>query len=237
MTGQKLYTDEQIAAALRANGGSVIRAAAWMGASVLTLRNRIARSRELERLRVVQKKGRKAPHTVTERHRANRVVTDEEIVIALDAANSVKTAADAIGVQRQTILSRAREPEIRAALDRCEQRYKQSRIDRVQGRREIVAEQVRVLEEHATEVAEMRDAWNRQRDSWIIEARRRRLTLFEMGQILSVTRERVRQIEIAVGLRPRTGGDREADGRRLNGGGGRRARAAANSASGGRSAA
>lgn len=204
MAQHQIYSDRDIAEALRACEGSVLRAAKWLGCSPLTVRNRVARNEELRRLRVPGRAGR--PSSSFE---AARIVSDEQLIAALDGAASVKAAAHSLGIARQTFLSRACSPDVAAALSRCEVRSRalqRQRVDaRLAARRAAVAEALERDEEHRQVIDEMRASWQRARDTWVAEARARGLSLKDMGLILGITRERVRQIEEMLGMRARTG--------------------------------
>lgn len=202
MSRGPIYLDADIAAALRACDGNAARAARWLGCSLLTITNRTRRSKELARLRRKIKSGRPRLSYV-----AAQVVTDEQIIAALDGSDSVAGAARALGVERQVFLSRAYNPDVEAALTQCEQRWKAARLERqrvyLEERRAHIAERLAQKEEHDRILEEMRAEWHRVRDAWIADAGARGLTLREMGRILGITRERVRQVEEQLGIVPR----------------------------------
>lgn len=77
-------------------------------------------------------------------------------------------------------------------------------IARYPKKRAAIDEKIAANEAHRELCIEMRDLWTVARDSWIVEARQRGLTLLEMGNILGVTSERVRQLEKEAGITPRS---------------------------------
>lgn len=197
-TGRQIYSEDDIAGALLVCDGSVTRAAQWLGCSLLTVRNRIARSERLQAVHVPGRAGRPGSHARL------RIVSNEQIVAALDGAQSVKGAGDSLGVDRQVLLARATDPAVAAALTRCEQRWLESERARAEAkrarRRAEIADTLARAQERIRLLDEMRVSWRRARDGWIAEARSRGLSLMEMGRILGVTRERVRQIEADLGM-------------------------------------
>jgi DNA-directed RNA polymerase sigma subunit (sigma70/sigma32) len=129
----------------------------------------------------------------TTRGRTIRVVSDEQLVEALEMSSDLFSAAKALGVQRNTILSRLR-GEVRAAYTRMQERGVEREIERLEKRRAAIREKLCATEDHTNTIAEAALEWAGIRQEFIIRFRDR-LSLKEIGNILGVSRERVRQLE------------------------------------------
>jgi DNA-directed RNA polymerase specialized sigma subunit len=161
------YSDEEIKEALRISGGNMSAAARTVGCSPLTIRNRAMAFG--------------FPRNTT-RGRTIRVVSDEQLVEALEMSSDLFSAAKALGVQRNTILSRLRERGVEREIERLEKR------------RAAIREKLCATEDHTNTIAEAALEWAGIRQEFIIRFRDR-LSLKEIGNILGVSRERVRQLE------------------------------------------
>jgi hypothetical protein len=199
---RQLFNDETLATVLRGSGGSIRKAAEALGYSIQTMRYRVLRKPELRALWVPGRGGR--PNSQAHL----RVVSSEAIVSALDRADHLHGAAKLLGIQRNAIASRVNDEAIADAFVRNAQRAADAvhaeRMARNAVRRSQISAHVAAQEAHRQILTEMRDAWILARDSWIVQARERGLTLLEAGRILGVTRERARQLEEAIGMPSRT---------------------------------
>jgi|ERR1041385_208911 hypothetical protein len=190
------YTDAEIEAALRASDGDLREAAMTLDCCVGNIRIRCNKNNALRALVVPKRPGR--PKEML------RVVTTEAIVAALDAQGSVKAAAAALGIRPNAILHRACDQAVSDAIARVARGRERDRAEILRRRRQEIADKIAIGEARRHMVKEMAESWRIAREAWVVEARERGLTLKEMGDILGLTRERVRQLENEVGMRPRT---------------------------------
>jgi hypothetical protein len=182
-------TDEEIAAALVAQGGNMRRTAAYLGYSYAGLRSRVCSQPALMAL---WDQG-------SFWGRGMRLVSDEEIVAALDRAGHVKGAAAALGVNRGTITGR-RSSAVAEALARVGCLHSLRRSSLVDRRRAQVAARIADAEERRDLVRRLKEKHRLLLDGWMVEAMEAGLTQKEIGDICGVTRQRVQQVEAVLGI-------------------------------------
>ena len=173
-----------------AENGDVRRAAARLGYSIRGLRTRLLSSPELEALIVNRSAGRPRGQ--------GRVVTDEQIVAALELRGSPAGAAKELGVNRGTITG-MRYPVVEEALAKAPGGHRLKARELREKRAAAIGARLAHYQALRAKFEEFRDRFNRERDAFVIDAMVAGLTGAQVGDICGVTRQRIQQIEAELG--------------------------------------